>query len=91
MAEISNKRKNFIIGTIFLFIALFSITIFPLILKSYHKSFSNNSYILIEFILLAISTFFYCFSYKYYKYQIISILYAILFYFIFAQFYAVFN
>ena len=82
-----NKRLYFFIGTIFLFVALFCITGFPLIIKHLYKPLDNNFYRVLEFLLLAASCFFYVFSHRYYKYQIISILYAILFYFAFVQFY----
>ncbi len=82
-----NKKQCFIIGTIFLFIAIMSITFLPLIVKHFYKPISNNYYRFIELIMLTISTAYYIFSYKYYKYQVIAVLYGILFYYAFVQFY----
>ncbi len=87
MLKNTDKRKYFIIGTILLFIALFCITALPFIIKKIYKPLPNNFYSVLEFLFLCGSSLFYCFSHKYYKYQIISILYAILIYFIFVRLY----
>ena len=80
------QTKYFIIGLLFLISAMFSITLFPIFIKLFTK-FSIQKYIFIqiEFFLLVASSIFYLFSPKYYKYQLLTILLAIISYKCFAM------
>ncbi len=68
----------FIIGIIFLFLAIFCITLLPYILKKYTLiKVQEYMFSEMEFLLLLLSAFCYTFSLKYYKAQILSILIAL--------------
>lgn len=83
----SNKKIYYILGSIFLFIGLFCITLLPVLLKAFYKPLGDNVYRIFELIFFILGSVCYLSSYKYYKYQIITLLYVALFYYVFTQFY----
>jgi len=85
---VKKQTKYFLIGGILLLCALFSITFLPLIIKFFTKlSIQKYIYVQIEFFLFVASSIFYLFSPKYYKQQILTILIAILYYYLFVLIY----
>ena len=90
MKKLSLQAKYFINGLILLALALFVITFMPIVLKEkYNIIFENYVYVELEFFLLVASSIFYLFSPKYYKYQIYSVLFGIIYYSFFVKFYTV--
>jgi len=85
---LNTKRKYFILGLVFLCIALFSVTFLPLIIQKYIKlGISEYMYAQIEFFFLFWCACLYAFSPKYYKYQLLSIFLVFLLYFVFIRFF----
>ena len=81
-----NKQKQYFInGLILLVIAILTITIIPYVADRWKMAFEKSSFSELEFFLLTACTLFYLFSPKYYKNQVISIVFAYLFYFIFVK------
>ncbi len=88
--KLNLQTKYFINGLILLALALFSITFLPMILKGkYNIIFENYIYVEFEFFLLVASSVFYLFSPKYYKFQIYSVLFGIIYYSFFVKLYTI--
>lgn len=83
--KLSLQAKHFINGAILLFLGVLSVTFFPMFTK---LGWERYVYLQIEFFLLTCASIFYLFSPKYYKQQIISVLFAVLFYLLFVKFYS---
>ncbi len=81
-----NKQKQYFInGLILLVIAILTVTIVPYLADKWKMAFEKSSFSEFEFFLLTASTLFYLFSPKYYKNQVISIIFAFIFYFTFVK------
>jgi len=85
-----SQKKYFIIGTLFLICAILSVTIAPLVVKTFlfNVNIENYIYVEIEFLLLTLCGVYYLFSPKYYNFQFITIGITFLFYYIYAIFYS---
>ena len=81
--------RNFFLGLFFLVCAMFSVTLLPPIIKGLKGSIFLYEYVFVEveFFLLLICGFFWFFSPKLYKSQILSIICAIVFYILFIKIY----
>ena len=88
MKKLSTQTKYFINGLILLIIGLFSVTFLPIIIKNLpfiKTTIENYFYVQLEFFTLCSCAIFYLFSPKYLKYQFISILAGIVYYFLFIK------
>ena len=84
----NTEKKAFKIGLACLFVAIFSITILPFIVKKLTPIyFSEYFFTQVEFFLLFWCACLFAYSSKYYKYQILSILGALFLYFIYLKVY----
>ena len=83
------QTQYFINGLILLILAMADITILPLILAAIDNSLDTFVYTEIEFFLLATCFVYYLFSPKYYKEQIVSIIFAVFYYFFFLEIYRI--
>ena len=81
--KFSLQTQHFINGVILLFLGVLSVTFFPMFVK---LGWEKYVYLQIEFFFLACASVFFLFSPKYYKQQIMSVIFAILFYFMFVKF-----
>ena len=83
------QKQYFINGLILVIIALFSITIAPYLADSFKMVVEKHSFAEFEFFTLTAASLFYIFSPKYYKFQIISVLCAFIYYFAFLKIYKI--
>ena len=84
----NHQTKYFINGVILIGLALFCVTYLPFILKSKMSVVvSNYIYYQVEFFALCAASIFFLFSPKYYKEQILVILFGILYYSLFVKLY----
>lgn len=84
----NHQTKYFINGVILIGLALFCVTFLPFILKSKMSVVvSNYIYYQVEFFALCAASIFFLFSPKYYKEQILVILFGILYYSLFVKLY----
>lgn len=84
----NHQTKYFINGVILIVLALFCVTFLPFILKSKMSVVvSNYIYYQVEFFALCAASIFFLFSPKYYKEQILVILFGILYYSLFVKLY----
>jgi len=80
------QTQYFINGLILLILAMLTITIAPIIIKKYlHQTLENYIYSEIEFFLLTACSIFYLFSPKFYKKQINTIFFSIIYYILFIK------
>ena len=79
------QKQYFINGLILMTIALFSITIVPYLADNFKFFIEKHSLSEFEFFILTAASLFYIFSPKYYKFQLMSILCAFLYYFAFLK------
>lgn len=86
-----NKQKQYYInGIILIILALISVTLAPHIADKLKLTIDKSSYAEFEFFLLTAAALFYLFSPKYFKGQILSILLAFLYYWMFLRLYPIF-
>lgn len=84
--KLNNQSKYFINGLFLLTFAVASVTHIPIILKTnFNLIFSAWLYYQIEFFLLCACAVFYLFSPKFYKYQVISVVFAFAYYVLFVK------
>ena len=82
------QTQYYINGLILLMLGLFSITIVPVVVKSYVPiRVENYLYVEFEFFFLTAAALFFLFAPKYYKNQLISILTALLYFILFSKIY----
>lgn len=81
--KLNNQIKYLINGIILLILGVFSVTFLPLLIKFHIERYV---YLQIEFFFLCCASIFYLFSPKYYKIQILTILWAVLYYLLFVKF-----
>lgn len=79
------QLKYFLLGTLFVFLAALIVTLFPVILNEFGFKIKPLIFSQIELFLLILSGVFYIFCPKYYRWQILVILYGICYYFIFLR------
>ena len=81
------QTKYFINGVILVLIALFCVTFLPsLINDKTNFIISNYVFAQVEFFTLCAAIIFFLFSPKYYKWQLVAILFAMVLYVLFAKF-----
>lgn len=85
--KLDNQIKYFINGIILIFLGLYSVTYLPGVIKL-HSSIIIANYVFyqIEFFLLVAGAIFFLFSPRYYKWQMVIIVFAIFYYCLFSQF-----
>ena len=84
------QTKYFINGVILVILALLSITIVPLIVEKLgFYAIEKYIYAEIEFFLLIASASFWLFCPFYYRAQLLSILFALIYYFVFSKLYRI--
>ena len=81
------QKQYFINGLILIIIALLIITLIPHFAGKFKIAIEKSTYSEIEFFILCAASLFYLFSPKYYIGQILSIVLAILYYFLFLAIY----
>ena len=81
----NKKKQYFINGLILIIIALLAVTVVPYCADKYRVVIEKTSYSEFEFFVLCAASLFYLFSPKYYKLQVLSIIFAILCYFLFVK------
>ena len=85
-----NKQKQYFInGIILIIMAIVAISFMPYLADKFKLPFEKSCFPEFEFFALTGASLFYLFSPKYYKAQILSILCAILYYFIFLKIYPI--
>ncbi len=82
------QKQYFINGLILIVIALIVITLVPLYADRFGMNIEKYSYSEFEFFVLCAASLFYLFSPKYYKGQVLSIIFAILYDLSFLKFYS---
>ncbi len=83
-----NKQKQYFINGLILFIiALTMITIIPYCIDKLKMAFEKDTFSELEFFAMTASALFFLFSPKYYKNQVIIIIFGFLYYFLFSKFY----
>lgn len=87
-----NQIKYFYIGLFFLVLAMLDITIAPLVLKRILDGvyIPNNFYMNSQIVFLALSSFFYFLTPRYYKKIMLTIVLALLYYILFTRIYSLF-
>ena len=87
--KLNHQTQYFINGLILLFLGVLSITILPVIITKLKITipYGNLFYRNLELFLLCACSVFYLFSPKFYKQQVISILFAMMFFNLFVKFY----
>lgn len=82
------QTKYYILGNIFLVLAMFLATLAPIAAKTLGINYIETySYVALKLLFLIIAATYYLFSPRYYKFQVMNIFSAILFYFIFVKFF----
>lgn len=85
-----HQTKLYVSGTLFLIFAMFIITFAPPLFKIFKiTSVEQHSFIQIEFFFLFMCAGFYCLSLKYYRRQILNIIFSFLYYFLFVKLYPI--
>jgi len=79
------QLKYFLLGAFFLFGAMLTITLLPVVLKEFYIKINPLFLSQIELFLLLSAAVLFLFSPKYYKWQILCVLYAILYYLLFLR------
>jgi len=81
-----NKQKQFFInGLILIMIATFATTVIPFLIDKLKIVSEKGFFTEFAFFTLAASAIFYIFSPKYYKEQVLSVIFAIIFYLLFIK------
>lgn len=84
-----NKQKQYFInGLVLIILALLAITIIPFCADKLRIPVEKNIFSEFELFALMLCALFYLFSPKYYKAQILSIICAVIFYFVFIKIYS---
>lgn len=84
------QKQYYINGLILLIIAMISITMLPHLADKLKLTVEKSSFSEFEFFALCASALFYLFSPRYYKNQVLSIIFAFLYYFLFLKMYPIF-
>lgn len=79
------QLRYFLLGSFFLFLGVLFVTLFPVILKEFYIKINPLFLSQIELFLLLSAAVLFLFCPKYYKWQILAVLYAIAYYLIFIK------
>lgn len=89
--KLNRQLKYYLKGTVVLFCAMFCITLLPTFLKfvNFELIIGEFTFVLLEFFLCTLGAILYLFSPKYYKWQVITVLLCVLYYFLFKKAYLI--